>query len=178
MHRYGVTLMEVLIALALLAIVAAVVIPTSAGQLRQGHATALANQLTNLRQAIASYRENVGAYPASLTQLTTQPVTGDDDSCSTNLSAAEINAWRGPYLNQNIVGPLPVANAAIQTALPRVTITATMGVLQIQATAVDNDIAQDLEARFDGNSNLTTGNIMWTAASGGTLTLNIPIRGC
>ena len=176
--RRGMTLVEVLIALAILAIVAAMVIPTSAGQLRQGHAAALANQLTNLRQAIANYRENVGAYPIALTQLTTQPVPGEDDSCGANLSNAEINAWRGPYVNQNIVAALPVGNASISTALTRTTISGTTGDLQIEALGVDNDIAQVLEQQFDGNANLNAGNITWTSASDGRLLLHIPIRGC
>ena len=174
----GITLMEVLIALAILAVVAAVVIPTSAGQLRQGHAAALANQLTNLRQAIANYRENVGAYPEDLTQLTTQPVAGSDDSCGADLSAAELAAWRGPYVNQNIVAAMPVANAFIATVLIRTTISGTTGDLQIEATGVDNDIALALEQQFDGNSNLAAGNITWTTASSGRLLLHIPIRGC
>jgi prepilin-type N-terminal cleavage/methylation domain-containing protein len=176
--RRGMTLMEVLIALAILAIIAAVVIPTSAGQLRQGHAAALANQLTNLRQAIANYRENVGAYPIALTQLTTQPITGEDDSCGANLSGAEINAWRGPYINQNIVAALPVGNATISTTLTRITISGTTGDLQIEALGVDNDIALVLEQQFDGNNNLNTGNITWTSASNGRLVLHIPTRGC
>ncbi|MGH7636470.1 MAG: hypothetical protein ACREOK_02365, partial [Gemmatimonadaceae bacterium] len=104
------TIVEVLIALAILAIIAAVVLPTTMGQLRQGHATALANQLANLREGIGNYQENVGAYPISLVQLTNQPVNGDDDSCGANLSNGERNNWRGPYLNQNIVGDMPVGN--------------------------------------------------------------------
>ncbi|HYC53300.1 MAG TPA: prepilin-type N-terminal cleavage/methylation domain-containing protein [Gemmatimonadaceae bacterium] len=177
-RRQAMTLIEVLIALAILAIIAAVVVPTTAGQLRQGHSTALANQLTNLRSAIANYRENVGAYPISLTQLTTQPIAGDTDSCTANLSNAELNAWRGPYVNQNIVGAMPVGNAAISTALTRTTISGATGDLQIVAMGVDNDIALALEQQFDGNNNLNTGNITWTTANNGTLVLHIPIRGC
>ena len=172
------TLIEVLIALAILAIIAAMVIPTTAGQLRQGHAAALANQLTNLRTAIANYRENVGAYPISLTQLTTQPVAGADDSCGANLSNGELNAWRGPYINQNIVAAMPVGNATIVTALTRVTVSGSVGDLQVLATGVDNDVALELEQQFDGNANLAAGNITWTSASNGTLVLHVPIRGC
>ena len=177
MSRRAMTLVEVLVALAILAILAAVVIPTSAGQLRQGHAAALANQLTNLRAAIANYRDNVGAYPEDLTQLTTAPVAGSDDSCNADLSNAEINAWRGPYINQHVTGPVPVGNASILTALTRIAAGAAAD-LQIQATGVDNDIALSLEEHFDGNNNLSAGNITWTAAANGTLVLHTPIRGC
>jgi prepilin-type N-terminal cleavage/methylation domain-containing protein len=175
------TLLEVLIALAMIAIVAAVVYPTVAGQLRTGQTAALGNQLVNLRDAIASFQENVGAYPRLLTELTSAPVAGDDDSCAADLSGAERNAWRGPYINQAIVGAMPVGDASVQVTMVRVpaTTAATQaGVLQIQATGVASDVATDLESRFDGNADLTAGNIVWTSASGGTLTFQIPIRGC
>jgi len=177
-QRRAMTLVEVLIALAIMGLLAAVVFPTVAGQLREGHSTALANQLVNLRDAIANYRQNVGAFPIALTQLTTQPVAGQTDACSVVLSAAEIAAWRGPYINQNIVGNMPVGDATVSTALSRVTVAGQAGLLQIQATGVDNDIALELEARFDGNNNLTTGTILWVVAGNGTLTFQIPIRGC
>lgn len=173
--------MEILIAIAMIAIIAAVVYPTVAGQLRSGQSAALGNQLANLRDAISNFQQNVGAYPRLLTQLTNTPVAGDDDSCAVDLSAAERGAWRGPYINQAIVGAMPVGEASVQTTMVRVpaNIAVTpVGVLQIQATGVPTDVANDLEARFDGNANLASGNITWVAASGGTLTFQIPIRGC
>lgn len=170
------TIVEVLIALAILAIIAAVVLPTTAGQLREGHATALANQLANLREAIGNYRQNVGAYPISLTQLTTQPV-GGTDACGTALSNGEVNGWRGPYINQNIVGNVPVGNAIIVASLARTT-SGTAVLLQMRAARVENDIASDLEEQFDGNANFGTGTILWTAAGDDTLIFQIPIRGC
>lgn len=177
-RRKAMTIVEVLIALAILAIIAAVLLPTTAGQLRDGHATALANQLANLRDAIGNYRQNVGAYPVSLTQLTTQPVVGDDDACGANLSNPELAAWRGPYINQNIVGNMPVGNAVVVAALTRVTVAGTTGLLRIRAAGVDTDIASQLEAQFDGNANFTTGTVLWTAAGDDTLTFQIPVRGC
>lgn len=177
----GLTLVEILIALAMLAVIAAVVYPTVAGQLRSGQSTALGNQLVNLRDAIAGFRENVGAYPRFLTQLTAAPVAGDDDSCATNLSAGERNAWRGPYINQSIAGPMPVGESAVQTTLVRVpanTAVTQVGMLQIQATGVATDVFDDLEARFDGNGDPNGGTVLWTSAGGGTLTFQIPIRGC
>ena len=176
-HRRAMTIVEVLIALAILAIIAAVVLPTTASQLRDGHATALANQLANLREAIGNYRQNVGAYPISLIQLTTQPVAGADDACGANLSNPELNAWRGPYINQNIVGNMPVGNAIVVASLTRIVV-ATAVLLQIRAARVENDIATDLEEQFDGNASFGTGTILWTAAGDDTLTFQIPIRGC
>lgn len=175
------TLVEILLALAILAVIAAVVYPTAMVQLRRGHSTALANQLVNLRDAIASFRENVGAYPISLAQLATAPVAGDNDSCAAALSNAERNAWRGPYVNQTIGATLPVGEATVQAALtrlPATTATTPVGMLQIRALGVEADVATELEARFDGNADFASGTVLWTLAGGGTLTFQIPIRGC
>ena len=178
--RRGMSLMEVLVALVILAVVAAVLYPTAAAQLRAGHATALGNQLASLRDAIGNYRQNVGAYPRSLTVLTTAPTVADVDACGTVLTAAEVAAWRGPYITQNIVGAMPVANASVSATLTRAPAAGVNqpGVLTISTTGVDIDIANDLEARFDGNANLSAGTIQWTAAASGTLTFQIQIRGC
>jgi prepilin-type N-terminal cleavage/methylation domain-containing protein len=180
----GLSLVEILIVLVIVAAFAAVIYPSVATQLRRGQATALGNQLGNLRDAIANYRQNVGRYPNVLTLLTTQPVNGDDDSCGANLptaGAAGITQWRGPYLTQNVSGNFPVGDATMQNAIVRVpatTATTQVGVLQIQAINVDATVAADLEQQFDGNNNLAAGTIRWIAASGGTLTFEIPIRGC
>lgn len=173
------TLVEILIALALLAIIAATIYPTVAGQLRAGQSAALGNQLVSLRDAIGGFRENVGAYPRLLTQLTNAPVVGDDNACAADLTGAQRNAWRGPYLNQAIAGPMPVGEASVQTTMIRApNNTAIVGALQIVVAGVESDVATDLEARFDGNADFTGGTITWTAAGGGTLIFLIPIRGC
>jgi prepilin-type N-terminal cleavage/methylation domain-containing protein len=178
--RRAVTLVEVLIVMAIIGVIAAVLYPAVSVQLRRGQASALANQLNNLRQSIASYRTNVTKYPTVLTQLTVQPVAGETDLCATALTAANRAAWRGPYITQNIVGNMPVGEAAIQNDIlrnPPTTAGGPIGLLQIVSTGVDVNSATDLEAEFDGNNNFATGTILYNAGTG-TLTFQIPIRNC
>lgn len=163
--------------MAILATLAAVMYPAIAVQLRRGQSTALANQLDNLRQALSNFQQNVGAYPALLTQLTVPPVNGDDDSCGAALSNAERNSWRGPYLTQNIVGNIVVGDVTVRNQLARVTVTGQVGILQILVDAVQPNVATDLEAQYDGNDNYTSGTIMYDAGMA-VLTFQIPIRGC
>lgn len=174
--RRDVTLVEILIAMAILATLAAVLYPSVAVQLRRGQSTALANQLDNLRQAIANYQQNVTEYPFVLTQLTVAPVAGDDDSCGNPLSTAQRNSWRGPYLAQNIVGNMVVGDATIQNQLVRVALAGTQALLQIRADGVQLNTATDLEAQYDGNANFATGTILYDGTN--MLTFQIPIRGC
>lgn len=180
--RPGLTLVELLAVMAILAALAAVLYPAVAVQIRKGQSTALANQLNNLREAITNYQANVTHYPTVLTQLTVQPVAGETDLCGNNLSGGNRNAWRGPYLAQNIVGNIPVGDATVQNDIlrvPDVVGAVPTGILQIVVTGVDPNSAADLEQQFDGNSDFATGSIQWVpVGSSGTLTFQIPIRNC
>jgi prepilin-type N-terminal cleavage/methylation domain-containing protein len=178
--RRGVTLVEILIVMAILATLAAVLYPSVAVQLRRGQTSALANQFNYLRESIANYRENVTKYPINLTQLTVQPAVNGSDLCGAlSLTAANVAAWRGPYLNQNIVGDIPVGDATVQNVLvrsPTTTAGGQFGMLRIIANGVTLNAATDLEQQFDGNANFATGTVLYDGVS--TLTFQIPIRGC
>lgn len=177
------TLVEVLVGLVIIAILGAVVYPVVAGQLRKGQTTALGNQFDNYRSAIQNYRQNVQRYPSTLSQLTNALGVGVTDACGGGVPLANRNMWRGPYLTQNITGNTPVGDATVLNALTRDPPDASggpIGTLKIEAQNVDNSVAIDLEARFDGNNDLNAGTIIWIATTGalGTLTFQIPIRGC
>jgi prepilin-type N-terminal cleavage/methylation domain-containing protein len=172
----GVTLVEILIVMAILATLAAVLYPSVAVQLRRGQSTALANQLDNIRVALANFQQNVGEYPRFLTQLTVAPVNGDDDSCGNNLSTTQRNSWRGPYLAQNLVGNMVVGDATISNLLTWAGLGGNQALLQVVATGVLPNAATDLEAQFDGNADFATGTIVYDGSN--QLTFQIPIRGC
>jgi prepilin-type N-terminal cleavage/methylation domain-containing protein len=172
----GVTLVEILIVMAILATLAAVLYPSVAVQLRRGQSTALANQLDNIRQALGNFQQNVTEYPRLLTQLTIAPVNGDDDSCGNNLSTSQRNSWRGPYLTQNIVGDIVVGDATIANTVVRFDLGGNQGLLRIFTTGVLPNTATDIEAQFDGNANFATGTILYDGTD--QLTFQVPIRGC
>jgi type II secretory pathway pseudopilin PulG len=173
------TLVEILIAMVIVVTLAAIVYPTVAGQLRRGQASALANQLDNLREALGSYRENVQRYPSALTQLTTQPTVGATDICAVAIPAANRALWRGPYLNQSIAGDFQVGEDTVQNVLGSVVTVAPLRNLRIFVLGVDTLVAAELEREFDGPTlNYGTGTVLWTAAGSGTLTFQFPIRGC
>lgn len=175
--RRGLTLVEILIVMAILATLAAVLYPSVSVQLRRGQSTALANQMDNLRQALSNFQQNVTKYPLFLTQLTAAPVNGDDDSCGANLTTGNRNAWRGPYLTQSVNGNIPVGDATVDNQLIRLPSTGTLAMLRITVTGVTQNSATDLELQFDGNNDFTSGTILWVAGTE-TMTFQIPIRGC
>lgn len=177
------TLLEIIAAIVIMGILAAVLYPTIGAQLREARGAALARQLESLRAAIAAYQDNVGQYPRQLAQLVASPTFGALDLCGTLLSAGERNDWRGPYLTNVLAGDLPVGEFTVKDTILRVPATTAggqVGTLQLRALGVDSATAADLEMRFDGTLNYSTGTILWAATVPpvGNLTFQVPIRGC
>ena len=186
------SLVEVLVALALVAILAALVIPTAKSQLDKSEVSAATSNLQSIREAILAYRENVGFYPIELLQLSNKPgISGasSNNSCGAALSAASIAKWRGPYLAQAVTtGGIASGDVTIQNTLvrsPANTSSVPEGTLIVQVANAPNSASEtfvlDVEQMFDpGTSDLNAGAIRWTVTSGiiGTMTFHIGIRGC
>jgi general secretion pathway protein G len=183
-RKRGFTLAEILVAVAIIALLTAVILPTIGGRLRQSQASAIASELTNLTTAINAYRENVLKYPYKLDLLTNTPVAGTSaDICGTLMVALNVNKWQGPYLARPIITntDFPIGDATVNDQLVRTpALGAGVGTLAIKIDVVDTVAAVALEAQFDGNADFTTGSILWnrTNPGVGTLSYLIPIRGC
>ena len=87
-RRRGFTLIELLIVIVVIAILALIVIPKLMGASRKAKDSTLKANLQIVRNAIATYEADMGAYPANLTGLYS----------GTGLTPA--GSWKGPYLKQ------------------------------------------------------------------------------
>jgi prepilin-type N-terminal cleavage/methylation domain-containing protein len=101
--RRGFTLAEVLVVLAIIAIMAAVLMPVLTNQLRRGDVGRVIGDLGTLRTGIETFMADVRRIPGDLTHLTT-PITAQDAS-STDIHGQQYPAglaarWRGPYIDQ------------------------------------------------------------------------------
>lgn len=179
--RRGFTLAESLIALAIIATMAAVLYPAMSAQLRHGQSAAMSTALTNLRSAILAYRENVSEYPRTLSLLTNAPVAGATDACGNAISAAQRNAWRGPYLSQNVSGGVTIGDGTgIDTLIrtPATNAATAPGILTIRIINVDSTVAAEIDRQFDGANDLANGIVTWSTSGLDTLKFNISIRNC
>lgn len=120
MGRKGFTLIEILVALILLAVLSSFLIPGVVQQIKASDAPRIANDLTSIRTALTTFTANVPpVYPGDLEDLVFKPVknTGvsDSDVTLTNqiYSVGQIGRWNGEYLetlltsnnNGNSTGP-------------------------------------------------------------------------
>lgn len=174
--RSGLTLVEILVGVAVAAILAAFVIPTVSGRLTDAAERREASDLTTLAQAINTYHDQVGAWPSTLTQLVTQPSVGDLNICGGSLAAKDVNRWLGPYVTMPIPSTgIVIGGSTISNTLSEVT-TSSPSVIQISLTNVSSATFTDIQNMLDNDASSTTGTIRWDGSS--VLTYNLPIAGC
>lgn len=114
----GFTLAEVVTTTAILAALAAIVVPAVASRLFQGRVSAVMSEMMSVAEAVRRYQSDVGRYPFLYQQLAYPPAqipAGLDlDSCLRPIPAALGQRWRGPYVST--MPPAPDAFVSIQFA--------------------------------------------------------------
>jgi prepilin-type N-terminal cleavage/methylation domain-containing protein len=168
-QRRGFSLAEILVAVAITAVVAAMVIPAVYSRIQAAQVSAFSQTFVGLSQGIAEFKRATTRYPLLLSSLSAAPAATDDDICGVDLTAANVAVWRGPYSSRIITtSGLNVGDYAIANTLRRVV--GTPNFLMIDAGSVPTDIVDDLESAFDaGTADGTTGTIRYTTAAVGTL---------
>lgn len=190
-RRRGFTVLEVIIAILLIAIMSAAVIPALMGRIRDAQTSALSQTLFSLSLAIFEYRKAVTVYPPQLVHLATKPASTVTDACGvTAIGVPNSNNWRGPYVSRELVtGGIGIGDAQINNQLRREP--GPPVVLYMDVAAVDNTTTIDIETSYDGpitGASPTTGTIRYTTGTVGSLpaappqtynlSYGIPITGC
>ena len=181
----GFSLPEILVALAIIAALSVVALPSIMNKLTEARAASLAQTLDGINDSFQSYRGNVGRFPRTLSQLTTKP-TGGVDLCGLSVPAVNVNQWRGPYSSRSFeTGGTRIGDGTIQDIVrrdPPTAASSTYAIAFVDVTDVEEPVASSLEASFDRDGNYGAGTIRWIAVppggKAGTLSFGIPVRGC
>lgn len=102
--RRGFTLAEILIALALIALLAAVLLPTVAGQILKGDAGRVMQDMDAVRGGIEQFLADVHRYPGKYSDLSKQVTALDVDHVDINgaqYTAGLAAKWSGPYVTKD-----------------------------------------------------------------------------
>src|SRR5205809_5409898 len=108
----GFTMTEIVIALSVVAIMVAVIVPSVTTRVDQARISYMRTTLDNVLLGIRNYKTNLGRYPKSLQQLSFPPdASNPNDICGSSIYSAFGPKWRGPYVSQKI-GSSDPADAA------------------------------------------------------------------
>lgn len=168
-RRRAFTLVEVVVALAVILILAAVAVPQLGGYLDQKRVAETKVQLELIRDALygpsTSFYTVVTAHAGALSQLSTPITTSDRDACNAFFTGGDVNRWddQGPYVNFMITAngmATPIGQA--RNALTRLGSGVTR---QLRITIDDAPLAdaQALDELVDGTAGAASGTVQYTA---------------
>lgn len=191
LKRRGISMPEVLVAVTIVAILSAILIPTVYGRLETARVDALVLEMKNLQKGVELFHRDVGRYPLRLDYLNVLPSPGAVlDACGAAISAQGKAKFKGPYISRSIVMVNPgggitkfalATGDTVESAIRRTT-DATAGgsrqVLQILFYGPKQATIDKLEADVDGTVDATRGILRWVNIafpSSDTLKWTIPI---
>jgi prepilin-type N-terminal cleavage/methylation domain-containing protein len=178
-NRRGFTLGEVLVSVAIVAILAAVVMPAIGSQVTKGDLGRVSSDLLTMRGAAEQFLSDVRRYPNSVGQLSNSftaaannygpliansscPATFTGGTFATKYTSAEVARWRGPYLTKDSVTAIGTGyGLSIRTCFDIGTLNGN-SYLVIQISGMDQTTAQTLDAAMDDNST-STGSLQWAS---------------
>ena len=185
--RSGFSLIEIVIAAAIVLVLAGVLIPQLSTYLDQQRIAGTATTLATVRDAITDktngYYAKIVINPGRVSQLSNRPTAlnaaVDDNSCGAQLSAAQVTLWdnNAPFVKFLIPrSGLPTALGTAEDTLNRIPFSATVGVTRIVFTTIDQADITALDVYVDGGDGATTGAIQWTTAGALVMYYVIPLN--
>lgn len=186
----GFSLVEVVVALFIVLVLAAVALPNLNGYLQQKRIEATVTQLTEVAAGIVRFNADINnTYPGRLSELSqtlvagnNSYVTGTDDSCGGTFTAAEKNRWdnNGPFvkffIDRDSGMVTPIGRAV--DSLTRSPNSANPGWLIMNfISSVELPDAVLLDATADGGNGQAAGYIQWGPGVSGvvSMTARVPI---
>jgi prepilin-type N-terminal cleavage/methylation domain-containing protein len=168
--RPAFTLAEILVALALMALLAAVLLPTVAGQVLKGDAGRVVQDLEAVRAGSERFLTDVRRYPGRYSDLSVAITVANTDVLGNAYTNGQVTKWEGPYITKDTI------NASVETGFGgRITNafkteinTNAASYLTVVVTGITGPDADRIDEQIDGPSAnpRTTGLLRWVSAGG------------
>ena len=169
-NKRGFSLAEILVSLAIAGVLAAVLLVNLGHVQTDSQRARLVEALTVFAVGLREFDRDTGVFPETLDMLYRKPTTSDKDICKRNLLQKQVDNWKGPYVLQEIpAGGLIYEMDTIDVILKRKPVVPVAGEgadLQMFVANVQQNEADELDERLDGDGLLTKGRIQWNTSSG------------
>ena len=167
----GFTLAEVLVALALIALMAAVLLPTVAGQILKGDAGRVQQDLEGVRSGIDQFLADVHRYPgkySDLSKLIVASSAAHVDINGAQYTAGLVSKWVGPYVAKDTTNAsiLTGYGGSIQNVFMKVANTNAVNYVTIVVTGISGPDFDRIDLQVDGVVGRTAGLLRWVSTGG------------
>lgn len=186
--RSGISLIETVVATAMVLILASVFIPSllaSADRLQVQEAALI---LEELQDAISTMRYDNQDWPQRLSHVSTRITTSDQNICGNTYVQGRVTNWNGPYIDR-LFPPtgLPIGIGTVRDVLGRQVIQGNpnsggaISLVRMYVDSVPEEFALELNRIVDADDDAAAGTVRWSGISGSGFTtvewLRI-IKGC
>ena len=181
-RRKGFSLAEILVALAILAALAAVLIPAVAGQISKSDATRTIQDITAIRTGIEQFVADVHRYPGKVSHLANLITTAQMDVNNATYPQSLVNRWKGPYLGRDTLpgGYQTGFGAVVRDSLVRLTFQAGVNYATVVIAGITQTDFNRIDIEVDGAVDATSGMLRWVTGGGSGVDtvkyLTIPIQ--
>jgi len=177
----GFTLAEILVALALMALLAAVLLPTVAGQILKGDAGRTVQDLSAVQSGAQQFLADVHRYPGKYSDLSKIITTANTDILSATYNAGLVAKWKGPYVMKDTVNSVVETGfgGSIQNTFGKYLNTNGINYLGVVVLGISGPDFDKIDEQIDGApANRTAGLLRWATGAGVDTTkfLAIPIQ--
>ena len=176
--KKGFTLAEVLVTIAIIAIMAAVLLPALNNQLSKGDTSRISSDLTNLQSGVQAFVSDMRHYPKSTDQLVSAIKTTDQDINGTTYNSSDSAAWKGPYVSRDVLSNTG-GRAAISSNFG-VTTQSSTKFLSVDISPVSQTQFENLELALDegtsSSTSTTLGQIRYSSGGKVLTFLAMPIQ--
>lgn len=167
--RRGFTLPEVLVTVAIVAILAAVVVPAVTNQISKGETGSIASAVTGFQTGVTGFVTDVRRYPQYLHQLTSPIAATDSDVVGAVYGTSEVASWKGPYtstVTHTTNDSIAIGLNAFAVDSLRDTSVASRHYLAMYFATSDTAVADKLDILFDKGDGAANGNLRFTVLTG------------
>ena len=160
--RAGFTFIELIVAMAIIAMIAATVVPVMVGALDRARVERGLESLEGLRDGLVAFEDDVNDWPYQLTQLTTQITTSNVNTCNQAHSNGEVGNWDGPYLTRLLSATgVQVFMGVADNQLIRYNLGGSSALLLIRVPGVIEEDILEADRQADASDGQIAGTIMW-----------------